>query len=381
MGEKVWDQLNEEESRKFSAMLADSTQSYKFYWLEALIKLHISGRELTFEAIINEMIFNAWYSVSQYHISLGPFIDGKPSSYLELAVNEIQERIHVQFGDSSETIREAIRTNSKELTRIKNQLAKNVPYRILSPFLNLSGNDPEWNSHKKVIEIINNTPNVLYKIQYGPRLKKVVSIGEKWADFINKNAIVILGWIQFNKIRFIQARNPGVPCIPNKLEAPLQTKDIQAVRELWLYVSSKTQLLDIYKGGVIDMDCSDVDHFIPWTYVCCDELWNLIPAHSSLNRSKSNNLPDWDLYFNDFAENQYKMFSLILTDKKAKELFNNCKDKNLYTLWASDLLYSGKKNKEQFVEILRENMKPIYDSAKMLGYEVWNRNMYKGDVL
>lgn len=381
MIENILNQLTVEESRKFSAMLGDPTQSYKFYWLEALIKLRISKKELLFEAIINEMIFNAWYSVAQYHVNLGPFIDGKPSSYLEIAVKEIQAMNLVQFGDSPEKIKEAIAIHDKELRRIKTQLAKNVPYRILSPFLNLGGNDSEWNSHKKVIEIINSIPGIFYKIEYAPALQKKVIINPRWDDFILKNANIILGWIQFKKIKFIQARNPGVPCIPNKLDAPQQNKDIQAVRDLWKYVVGKTKIIDMYKGGIVDMDNSDVDHFIPWTYVCCDELWNLAPTNSSLNRSKSNSLPDWDLYFSTFSENQYSMYCLILKDKKARELFNNCKEKNLYSLWANELLYSGEKDKISFITILKENMKPIYDSAKMLGYDVWNNSMYKGDEL
>lgn len=40
-----------------------------------------------------------------------------------------------------------------------------------------------------------------------------------------------------------------------------------------------------------------IDHFVPWSYVAHDELWNLTPTTRSINSSKSNNLPDWNRYF------------------------------------------------------------------------------------
>lgn len=368
-------QISNDEYQKFSFMLKDPSQAYKFYWLEAIIRLLINGDDLTFEAIANEMILNAWYSVSQYHLKLGPNVNGKPSSFLELAVKEIESLNLVQFGDSAEKIREAIATKNKKIDSVRNKLFDYVPYRLLSPFLNLGGKESNWRPKKKVIEIINNTPGVLYKIEGELKHKKMkVVLEPKWEDFIKKNATIILGWIQYKKIMFIQARNPGVPSIPNKLNPPLKERDLKAVRELWKYVSDKTGIIDVYNGGKVDMTNCDVDHFIPWTYVCCDELWNLVPVDSSSNRSKSNNLPDWDLYFDAYSKNQYAMYSLIVEDSKANYLFEKCKSKNLYSMWANELLYNGKKDEDTFVSILRDNMKPIYDSAKILGYGVWNNN-------
>ena len=46
--------------------MKDPSFCYKFYWLEAIVKLISEGvTETTFDAIIDEMIANAWYSVLQ----------------------------------------------------------------------------------------------------------------------------------------------------------------------------------------------------------------------------------------------------------------------------------------------------------------------------
>ena len=53
----------------FSQMMKDPSYCYKFYWLEAIV--HIISENIqntTFDAIIDEMICNAWYSVREFHI-------------------------------------------------------------------------------------------------------------------------------------------------------------------------------------------------------------------------------------------------------------------------------------------------------------------------
>lgn len=120
------------------------------------------------------------------------------------------------------------------------------------------------------------------------------------------------------------------------------------------------------------MNKSDIDHFIPWSYVCSEKLWNLIPAESSINHSKSNNLPDWERYFDPFAHNQYRMYSLVLDDDNARKLFDSCREDNLYSMWASELLYAGYRDRDQFFKILNENVCPLYNSALIQGYEVWS---------
>ena len=50
----------------FSLMMKDPSYCYKFYWLEALVVLISEGvTETTFDAVIDEMIASAWYSVRE----------------------------------------------------------------------------------------------------------------------------------------------------------------------------------------------------------------------------------------------------------------------------------------------------------------------------
>ncbi|MBP5490212.1 MAG: HNH endonuclease, partial [Lachnospiraceae bacterium] len=53
-------------------------------------------------------------------------------------------------------------------------------------------------------------------------------------------------------------------------------------------------------------------------------------------------------------------------------LFEACYKTNLHSIWAKRELYKGN-SWDDFRVILAKNMKPIYDSAKRQGYEVWNK--------
>ena len=51
----------------FALMLKDPSYCYKFYWLEAIVQLIAAGAtQTTFDAVIDEMICSAWYSVREW---------------------------------------------------------------------------------------------------------------------------------------------------------------------------------------------------------------------------------------------------------------------------------------------------------------------------
>lgn len=88
-------------------------------------------------------------------------------------------------------------------------------------------------------------------------------------------------------------------------------RKLSNVRKLWEGILDLQPVRDVFTGDRIQKESYDVDHFIPWSFVMNDELWNLMPMDSSLNSSKSNHLPKWDPFFAKFAENQYLLYGMI----------------------------------------------------------------------
>lgn len=371
------DYVNTLDIESFSLMLKDPSYCYKFYWLEALVILISEGRlETTFDEIIDEMISNAWYSVREFHIHLSGIQAGAVRDGLERAVILLAELSDLPSNASKTEIRNAIREHNKELKAAKEQLTNMVPYRALAGFFHRSDEAANWNSTVRMVEYIQRINNTVITLPYtlggSSKLKKEVHISPVWAKMIQDNTVSILGWIQYEKVKWLQMNNPDVPGLVYKL-APLDEKmrKLQHVHKLWDAIIEIRPVRDVFTDEIIQRKAYDVDHFIPWSFVMNDELWNLMPMDSSLNSSKSNRLPKWDPFFLRFAGNQYLLYEMVQEKPGIRRLYEACFRDNLHSIWAGQELYRPGNTREEFTSILQKNMQPVYDSAKRQGYELW----------
>ena len=149
-------------------------------------------------------------------------------------------------------------------------------------------------------------------------------------------------------------------------------RKLSRVRRLWEGILDIREVRDVFTDRPIAAKKYDVDHFIPWSFVMNDELWNLMPMESSLNSVKSNKLPKWDPFFGVFWENQYLMYQVIQEKEELHKRFEACYRDNLHSIWAGQELYRPGNTREEFCNILWKNMRPVYDSARRQGYEVWD---------
>ena len=97
-----------------------------------------------------------------------------------------------------------------------------------------------------------------------------------------------------------------------------------------------------------------------------------MPMDSSLNSSKSNKLPKWDPFFERFAANQFLMYQKKNEYESIHKLFEKCYRDNLHSIWANQELYRPGNTQVEFYNILEKNMRPVYDSARRQGYQVWD---------
>lgn len=376
IGKEYYNTLN---IKGFSQMMKDPSYCYKFYWLEAIVNLISEGiQETTFDTIIDEMIANAWYSVREFHIHLsGIQADGLVRDGLERAVLLLTEVSDLSAGASKVEIKNAIQEHNKELKEAKEQLTNMVPYRALSGFFVNSRENVNWGSVRRLTEYIRRINQVVTPLPYtlgeSSKLKKEVYFNPVWMKMIQDNTVSILGWIQYEKVKWLQNNNPEVPGLIYKL-SPMDEKirKLSNVRKLWEGIMDIHEVRDVFTGKIVIEKQYDVDHFIPWSFVMNDELWNLMPMDSSLNCSKSNRLPKWNPFFRIFAGNQYLMYKMIHERQELHKRFESCYRDNLHSIWAGQELYCKGNSQEDFYNILEKNMQPVYDSAKRQGYEIWN---------
>ena len=360
----------------FTSMLKDPSFCYKYFWLEAIVNLiNLDITETTVGDIIDEMIANAWYSVVEYHIHLSGFVRGEVVDGLERAVNHLHQVSNLPASASKSDVKDALRKYSNDIRQEKTQLTQMVPYRALSGFFDKHDFKVNWEKRTQLIEYIKFFNSSIVKLPYvfgeGTALNRQVIFNPDWIRMINDNTVEILGWIQYEKMRWLQNNNPEVPGLVYKLKPGDNVRKLEKARNLWNGVLDCVEIHDVYNNTLINKSDYEMDHFVPWSFVMNDELWNLMPMVSVLNSQKSNNLPEWDKFFKGFADNQFKMYELVCERDGIRSLFEKCYKDNLHSIWAQLELYKAGTRRTEFIEILSKNMRPIYDSAKRQGYSVW----------
>lgn len=366
----------------FSKMMSSPSYCYKFYWLEAIVQLISANRtEATYDEIINKMIANAWFPVQEYHIHLsGIYGDGDVKDNLEKAVSRLYELTQLPSNANEIQIMNKLAefSNDKELHSYKTELTKNVPYKALSGFANKGTEKINLESSAgRMIAYYNKLSGseLLLPYTFGDdkSLKKVVKFNDGWIQMIQDNMVSILGWIKYEKVKWLQNNNPEVPGIVYKLaQDDEKARKLDNVRKLWDAILEIRPVKNVFMDGDINGESYAVDHFIPRNFVMNDELWNLMPMDPIQNMKKNKKLPVWENYFGQFANNQFMMYEMIFEKPELLKLYKQCYKDNLHSIWAIQELYRKGNSADEFRNILDKNMHPVYDSARRQGYDIWD---------
>ncbi len=366
----------------FSKMMSSPSYCYKFYWLEAIVQLISANRtEATYDEIINKMIANAWFPVQEYHIHLsGIYGDGDVKDNLEKAVSRLYELTQLPSNANEIQIMNKLAefSDDKELHSYKTELTKNVPYKALSGFANKGTEKINLESSAgRMIAYYNKLSGseLLLPYTFGDdkSLKKVVKFNDGWIQMIQDNMVSILGWIKYEKVKWLQNNNPEVPGIVYKLaQDDEKARKLDNVRKLWDAILEIRPVKNVFMDGDINRESYAVDHFIPRNFVMNDELWNLMPMDPIQNMKKNKKLPVWENYFGQFANNQFMMYEMIFEKPELLKLYKQCYKDNLHSIWAIQELYRKGNSADEFRNILDKNMHPVYDSARRQGYDIWD---------
>ncbi len=211
-------------------------------------------------------------------------------------------------------IKNQITVHDKALHREKMELTKNVPIKALSGFANKGADKISLDSSAgRMIAYYNHLNQTSRQLPYTfgnePGLKRKLTFSPDW----------------------------------------IRTTSAGSGKASWTWPPSWTS------SKTSQSKKAAVDHFIPWSFVMNDELWNLMPMDSSLNSSKSNKLPKWSPFFPRFAENQYLLYQMIhdTTRPQLRKLYENCCRDNLHSIWANQELYRGGNSRGSFVGFWR----------------------------
>ena len=349
----------------FGRFFDNTSEGYKFFWFKAILSKISEGKtEYTYEELVDEMIAEAWYMVSEYHLNLGP------RDNLEQTVKRMNEITNLKSAEKKSNILEYLKNcEDKEIKQKKNILISNVPYRLQAPLM------PQFKSvdfEGKIdlrIQKINSQKRLMYYIGEFERLNTKIYVQEDWVEYLSSNLEIIAGWVNFNMINYLQRRNPSVPGIADKIYPPRE-RNLAKVKKHWQTIAEVKPIHEIYGEKMIERDIS-IDHFVPWSYVAHDELWNLHPTTRSINSSKGNNLPDWDTYFPRLAKQEYMAYETVWKYEAVHKEFEKCAKEHVNNSDVEYSLYRKGLGFRDFQSELEKIISPIYQSAQNCGFGNW----------
>ncbi|MEA5600809.1 HNH endonuclease domain-containing protein [Nostoc sp. UHCC 0252] len=295
-----------------AGLFDSTTNSYKYlYFLSLLDILKRKGFDnllpISFREIIVEILANAWYPHNYFKLYFGTQDQiAKALDSLEL---EITEPI-LKFTDTDKSLlRRTIDQN--DLTKIINDFKKNVPFRLIRPFL--LEKLREFNVN---YEVVLRTPAIanqyfdVYKPLYrfnsnSYKDSNSIILHPEWIKYLEENYTIVRGWASWEWLNYMQQRNPSTPNVVNKLFMPQERDSLTEQKKYWKTVLEYQDIECIYSKVLLNKNEISLDHYLPWSFVAHNQLWNVIPTTKSVNSSKSNNLPSEE-YFHAFVKLQHR---------------------------------------------------------------------------
>jgi hypothetical protein len=128
------------------------------------------------------------------------------------------------------------------------------------------------------------------------------------------------------------------------------------------YLKETPQANCIYSGQEITPQNLSLDHFLPWSFVAHDQLWNIIPTPKNVNSAKSDWLPSIELYINDYVYTQFKVFEFYIK----KENFKIIEDYSILFSQSSEFIKLIAF--DDFKENLKKHILPQIQTARNMGF-------------
>lgn len=305
--------------------------------------------------IMVPMVANAWYTVNYFRLSFGK----SESLYDAILALQREYNIPINIGGHDLTVLLYELTQRNDVRKRFDFLKNYVPFCFLSPWINASSN-------RQTIARSQSFENgCLYKLEKQDGTLWV-ELNPLWLDYLKENYDILSAFAYWGLTGFLQARNPNVPNIPGKLIKKEERNSLSAQRKFWnTAIKGGLEVRCLYTGKLLEERAYDLDHFIPWSFVSHDLLWNLMPADSIINCSKSNKLPDLELYLPKLAEAHQAALRINMEIGKQEKLLED------YLSMGHNPKEIVNMDREHLLDCFFKTFKPMHQIAINMGFETW----------
>lgn len=344
-------------TRHLNRVFDKTVATYKYYWFLGILDLYVKQRKTRMNVweIMISMVANAWYPVNYFRLSFGK----SESLYDAILTLQKENGIPINIGvrDLTDLLQTLIRRS--DVRKQLNFLQLNVPFRFLRPWIDTSDNR-EMVKRSQTFE-----NGCLYK------LEKVdgtlwVELNPIWLTYLQENYDILSSFAYWGLTNFLQIRNPNVPNIPNKLIKREERNSLSAQHKFWnTAINRGLEVRCLYTGKLLETREYDLDHFIPWSFVSHDLLWNLMPADSSINSSKSNKLPDLNMYLPKLADAHQAALKINLEVGKQDKLLED------YLSLGHTPQEIAMMDRGHLLDCFFQTFTPMNQIALNMGFEIW----------
>jgi len=332
--------------------------SYKFYWFISFLQLFAKNKNvkrIDVRDILIQMICNAWYPVVFFKLSFGY------SDQLQKNITKIRKKLNISQDISLDELFVLLKKNEdKTVNGLITHFNQQVPYRFLSPWI-------EYINNRDVIKRSQQLENnCIYSLLNDNELQ--IEINPLWKDYLFGNNKILLDFAFWRLTLYVQVFNPNIPNVPQKLIKPVKRESLSNQKKFWKIVFEKENKIEcIYTGKSLTWNNFDMEHFIPWSFVLHNQMWNLLPADSSINSSKSNKLPSLNRYIKPFVEIQREAINIVFE--------KNPKNKMLEDYLFIEGTIQGLLNlsEKELVDRFKNTLEPLIQIASNSGFEQWVR--------
>ncbi|WP_069791239.1 HNH endonuclease domain-containing protein (plasmid) [Cyanobacterium sp. IPPAS B-1200] len=353
-----------------SQLFNSTTNSYKYLFFSALLDIlerNLFDCELiSFRELVVEMLANAWYPHVFFKLSFGK----------QDQIATKLDQLNIQSKDEAITRKNILISviNQYNVDDVINSLMRYVPFRLIRPFFaeELQGiKDYSINSNvTKLSTQLFEQKKPLYCFNCeNYKLIDSIILHPEWVNYIRENFLIVKGWVAWEWLNYMQKNNSNVPNLARKLFPLVQRKSLAEQAKYWKLIIEKQPIKCIYSNNILDKNSISVDHYLPWSFVAHDQLWNLIPSIHTVNSSKSNNIPSSN-YLDKFINLQHQ--GLVISNKILSQnewlRYVDCYLNDLKINEPNDLL-----KLELLTRAYQQTFKPLISLAKIQGFSTnWN---------
>lgn len=351
------------EIQKLSTVFKSTSTSYKFYWFYSLLKVIEQNKsEIEMKDLFIQMVVNVWYPNHYFKINFGVQDKLGKLANEALEIEELNLQIDTKATVLTRQLSNFINENPKHsFSENLLKISDYVPFRFIRPWFEAEVKGMKDGKLNRTIKALA-TVGTSYKSPYYFDNDRLV-FDEDWFNYFRQHLKIMQDFCLWNLLKYLQKRNPNVPNIAAKLFPPnSKDRSLATQHTFWKsIIEHQNQSIQCIYSKQIIKDYA-LDHFIPWSFVTHNQLWNLVPIPQSVNSQKSNNLPKLDLYFEPFADLQYQAFRIgyDLNLKKSLE--------DYLEVFNTELKQIRKFSENDFKTKLRQQIEPLSQIAANMGF-------------